>query len=176
MKSLKIATVIMVLVVLAGYYYFNYYTNQNNALDDFAYGNGRIEATEVNVATKISGRVEKVLVKEGDIVEKGQAIALLDTKELKAKLAMANAQINQAKENKNYALSLVIQKQSELSLATKEYERAKKLYASKSIWRHFKKTKQHIIRQKQFWLQLKPMYRHWKPLFKLLLHKHKPLK
>lgn len=133
MRSLKIATAIMVLVVLAGYYYFNYYTNQNNALDDFAYGNGRIEATEVNVATKISGRVEKVLVKEGDIVEKGQAIALLDTKELEAKLAMANAQINQAKENKNYALSLVIQKQSELSLATKEYERAKKLYASKSI-------------------------------------------
>lgn len=83
MRTLKIATAIMVLLVLAGYYYFNYYTNQNNALDDFAYGNGRIEATEVNVATKISGRVEKVLVKEGDIVEKDKPLPCLIQKSLK---------------------------------------------------------------------------------------------
>jgi len=38
----------------------------------FASGNGRIEATEVDVATKQSGRVEAVLVKEGDMVEAGQ--------------------------------------------------------------------------------------------------------
>lgn len=133
MKTLKVLSVALVAFVLAGYYSFNYYTNQNNELDNFAYGNGRIEATEVNVATKISGRVAEVLVKEGDIVEKDQVIAHLDIKELNAKLAMAHAQINQAKENKNYALSLVVQKQSELSLAQKEYARAQKLYASKSI-------------------------------------------
>ena len=133
MKTLKVLSLALVALVLAGYYSFNYYTNQNNELDNFAYGNGRIEATEVNVATKISGRVAEVLVKEGDIVEKDQVIAHLDIKELNAKLAMAHAQINQAKENKNYALSLVVQKQSELSLAQKEYARAQKLYASKSI-------------------------------------------
>jgi HlyD family secretion protein len=125
--------VILILAFVAGYYAINYYTNQQDSLEDFAYGNGRIEATQVNVSSKIAGRVVSLLVKEGEIVEKNQAIAKLDTKELEAKLSMAQAQINQAQENKNYAQSLVKQKQSELLLASQEYERAKKLYTSKSI-------------------------------------------
>jgi len=40
-----------------------------------ASGNGRIEATDVDVATKSGGRLKEVLVKEGDDVQPGQILA-----------------------------------------------------------------------------------------------------
>jgi len=42
-------------------------------------GNGRIEATEIDVAAKIAGRVKEILVREGDFVKAGQVVALMDT-------------------------------------------------------------------------------------------------
>ena len=41
----------------------------------FASGNGRIEATEYDVASKRAGRLAMVLVGEGTLVEPGQVIA-----------------------------------------------------------------------------------------------------
>ena len=38
----------------------------------FVGGNGRIEATEIDVATRLPGRVEEILVREGDFVKAGQ--------------------------------------------------------------------------------------------------------
>jgi HlyD family secretion protein len=40
--------------------------------DGFVNGNGRIEATEVNIATKLPGRIQDILVDEGDFVQAGQ--------------------------------------------------------------------------------------------------------
>ena len=41
----------------------------------FISGNGRIEATEIAVATKMGGRVEKIMVAEGEFVKAGQPLA-----------------------------------------------------------------------------------------------------
>ena len=41
----------------------------------FVRGNGRIEATEIDVATRLPGRVEEILVREGDFVKAGQPLA-----------------------------------------------------------------------------------------------------
>lgn len=41
----------------------------------FASGNGRIEATEIDVATKLAGRVQDIMVREGDFVTVGQPLA-----------------------------------------------------------------------------------------------------
>ena len=70
---------------------------------------------------------------EGDLVEKNQVLARLDIKELNTKLQEAIAYKQQAIENKNYALAIVEEKQSELSLAKKNYDRANSLYKTKSI-------------------------------------------
>src|SRR5215472_12573227 len=62
----------------------------------FVFSNGRIEATEIDIATKYAGRIEQVLVREGDTVDAGQVVARMDTSELLAQLHQAQAQERQA--------------------------------------------------------------------------------
>jgi pyruvate/2-oxoglutarate dehydrogenase complex dihydrolipoamide acyltransferase (E2) component len=50
----------------------------------FVSGNGRIEATEIAVATKLAGRVLDVLVAEGDFVKAGQPLARMQIDGLQA--------------------------------------------------------------------------------------------
>lgn len=47
--------------------------------------NGRLEAEHIGVASKTPGRIAKLLVREGDKVEAGQPLALLEDVQLKAK-------------------------------------------------------------------------------------------
>ena len=58
----------------------------------FASGNGRIEAVEVDVAAKVPGRVQAILVDEGDFVTAGQQVAQMDTEVLTAQRREAEAQ------------------------------------------------------------------------------------
>ncbi len=61
----------------------------------FASGNGRIEATEVDVATKLGGRLEALYVNDGDFVTKGQTLARMQIDTLTAQRAEAMAQYQQ---------------------------------------------------------------------------------
>lgn len=56
-----------------------------------AAGNGRIEATEIDVASKLPGRIAELLVREGDFVQAGQVLARMDTQALRAQQAEAQA-------------------------------------------------------------------------------------
>ncbi|HVR50374.1 MAG TPA: HlyD family efflux transporter periplasmic adaptor subunit [Pseudorhodoferax sp.] len=58
--------------------------------------NGRIEATEVDVATKLAGRVDDILVDEGAFVKAGQVLATMQVLTLSAQLREAQAQRAQA--------------------------------------------------------------------------------
>jgi HlyD family secretion protein len=134
------AKILKFVLILAGvglmiflYEYLGKELNKPLVGEGFAYGNGRIEATEVAVAPKISGRISEIFVQEGDIVEKGQAVATLETQELQARLELSQAQIKQAQENEKYARAVLEQAQSELSLAQKNYKRAKELYHAKAV-------------------------------------------
>ena len=60
--------------------------------EGFVGGNGRIEAVEIDVAAKIAGRVQEVLVDEGDFVTRGQILARMDTQQLEAQRRGAEAQ------------------------------------------------------------------------------------
>ena len=92
-----------------------------------AAGNGRIEATEVDVSTKLPGRLAAVNVREGDTVTKDELLARLDTRSLQAQLKAAQAELLRATEDKAYAEALVVQRRSELTLAQKQLERTKQL-------------------------------------------------
>ena len=88
-----------------------------------AHGNGRIEATEVDVATKLAGRIDAVLVREGDRVEEGQVVARLDTDTLEAQRRQAEAELRRAEQEREHALAVVEQRESELDFAARDLER-----------------------------------------------------
>lgn len=109
--------------------------------DGFVSGNGRIEATEINVATKLGGRVARILVDEGDFVDAGELLAEMDTSTLQAQLQQAKAQSRQAenaiqtaaaqvsqRESEHAtAEALLLQRQAELNAAQKRHDRIKVL-------------------------------------------------
>ena len=52
---------------------------------------GETDAKQVNVATKVPGRIDSLFVREGDSVRRGQVVATLDGPEIRAKAAQALA-------------------------------------------------------------------------------------
>jgi HlyD family secretion protein len=83
----------------------------------FASGNGRIEATEYDIATKRPGRIATVAAREGDMVEPGQVLARMDTRDLEADLHEGEAHSAQAREDRRRALAAITQRESEVQSA-----------------------------------------------------------
>jgi HlyD family secretion protein len=92
-----------------------------------AIANGRIESTEVDVATKLAGRVSEVLAREGDIVEAGAVVARIDTATLEAQLRQAQAERQRAQQDREYSEAIVSQRESELEHARRELRRLQEL-------------------------------------------------
>lgn len=106
-------------VIMAGGGYWGWQTFFNKSLPDgIASGNGRIEATEIDVSTKIPGRIRDILVDEGDFVEVGQVLARMDTEQLEAQRRQAQAQLQRALIGIDTARSLVTQREAERRAAT----------------------------------------------------------
>ncbi|PYM67398.1 MAG: hypothetical protein DME11_03935, partial [Candidatus Rokuibacteriota bacterium] len=57
---------------------------------------GRIEGDDAAVAAKTSGRIREITVREGDPVEAGQVIAVLDDEQIRAREEQASAAVRQA--------------------------------------------------------------------------------
>ncbi len=103
-------------VLLAGG--LGWYLLQPNGLGPgFASGNGRIEATDIDIATKIAGRIKDMLVDEGDFVTAGEVVGHMDVSVLEAQRAAAVAQMEEAQINVQTAQSLVFQHQAEVAAA-----------------------------------------------------------
>ena len=93
----------------------------------FAGVNGRIEAKQVDIATKYPGRIKEVLADEGDTVDEGKVVATMDTEPLEAQLRNAEAKIREAEDNRRTALAEVVVKKAELTYSDKQYRRSKEL-------------------------------------------------
>jgi len=106
------ALVICILAVVAWQKYF-----EKDRDEGLASGNGRIEATEIDVSAKMPGRVKEILVCEGDFVKDGQVVALMDTEVLEAQLREAEAKLQQAKSDAATARSQLMQRESEKAAA-----------------------------------------------------------
>ena len=99
----------------------------------FAGGNGRLEAKEIYISTKYPGRIQDVLVDEGDTVEAGQVVARMDTTALQAQLREAQAQIKQAQDGRDVALAQVRVKQAAYDYAAKDYARSEQLVSKGAV-------------------------------------------
>ena len=85
--------------------------------EGFVRGNGRIEATEVDVATKLPGRVQAILVDEGAFVKAGQPLARMDISSLQAQRDEAAARQAQAKNGVDTARAQVALRESDVRAA-----------------------------------------------------------
>ncbi|GMP08822.1 HlyD family efflux transporter periplasmic adaptor subunit [Bradyrhizobium sp. TM239] len=112
----RVIAAIAVLVAGGGYYYWQH-RDTNTLPAGFARGNGRIEAVEIDIATKTPGRIREILVNEGDFVRAGQILARMDTEQLQAQRRQAEAQLQRASINVETAKSLVNQREAERKAA-----------------------------------------------------------
>ena len=79
--------------------------------------NGRIEATQVDIAAKYAGRLETVSVQEGDEVNAGQVIAVISSPEYEAQLRGAQAEVLKAKQALAETDAMIAERQSDLVAA-----------------------------------------------------------
>ena len=118
---------IAVLGAAGGWYWWQ---QQLNALPPYiAAANGRLEAEQTQISTKYPGRIAVVLAKEGDMVQAGAVLARMDTVELEAQLASANAQVRKAESEKAMAEALIVQRISERTFQEQEFRRTSTLSA-----------------------------------------------
>lgn len=101
---------------------------------------GIVERKEVDVSSKIPGRIEEIYFKEGDIVKKGDVIARIKSDEIEAKVEQARGAFEAAKskylmavnglrpEEKEAAKKMYLQAKHQFELAEKTWNRIKKLY------------------------------------------------
>lgn len=123
-----------VLLVVAGLAIYGWLSLRSAPMPEgIASGNGRLEATQVDIATKLAGRITEILVQEGDFLEAGQVVARMDTQSLQAELRQVNAETRKARNGKTSALALIEQRRSEYELAKKDYERSRKLFNENAL-------------------------------------------
>jgi HlyD family secretion protein len=84
---------------------------------------GQVEATEVRVSGKVPGRILELKVQEGDIVRKGDTLAILDSPEVSAKLEQAQA-VREAAQAQN-AKALKGARQEQIASAYALWQKAK---------------------------------------------------
>jgi HlyD family secretion protein len=123
----------VIVLLAAGLSTFLWLRRSSDVTEGIASGNGRIEAVEVDITTKYSGRLVAILAKEGDMVEAGQVLANMDVQDLKAQVRQAEAEVRQARQKRNLAAAVVDQRKSELSLSEKDLDRSRRLYESKAV-------------------------------------------
>src|SRR5262245_17413535 len=85
--------------------------------------NGRIEATQVDIAAKYPGRLESVAVEEGDEVAAGQTIAVISSPEYEAQLRGAQSQVLKAKQALAEAEAMIAERRSDQIAAKNDLQR-----------------------------------------------------
>ncbi len=106
---------------------------------------GLVDATEIDVASKIPGRVKELTVHEGDRVEAGQALVTIESQEVAAKIDQVRAAVNAARaklalarhgaraEEKDQARKALETAQAQLAMAEKAHARAAALVKTETI-------------------------------------------
>ncbi len=112
MKTRAIVLVGVIAVLILGFYSWGYLQKVLNRGKIQA--SGTIEAVEVQVGSKVSGKVMSLNVNEGQTVKKDDIIAVVDVPEIDAQLSASQARENAAKANSENAQT--------------DFERAAKLY------------------------------------------------
>jgi HlyD family secretion protein len=118
-------------LVLGGFAWF--WLGREPAQDGLASGNGRLEAVELELATRIPARLLSLQVEEGETVRAGQELARLDCAPLRAQRAEALAQLQRSRDAEATSRSQVALRRSERDVAAAQIgQREAELRAARS--------------------------------------------
>jgi HlyD family secretion protein len=95
--------------------------------------NGRIEATQVDVAAKYPGRLVGITVEEGSEVAAGQVVGRVSSPEYEAQLRAAESNVDRATQALAEAESLIDQRKAVLATAKTDFERGQELIKTQTI-------------------------------------------
>lgn len=138
-KRLLIGAVVAAVTVLAWYGWQEFVADDPN--HGLVSGNGRIEATEIDIATKLAGRIADITVSEGEFVKVGQPLAIMQLDTLNAlrdeaaamhnetihAISAAQAQIALRESDVAAAQAVVAQREAELDAASRRLARSEML-------------------------------------------------
>jgi len=94
-------------------------------------GSGTVEARNIRVGSKVGGRIDKVLVREGDSVEPGQVLVTFDDKELHATLEQMRAAAEKAQ--RGFRPEEIEEARATAAQARAEYEQRRNGYRQEDI-------------------------------------------
>jgi HlyD family secretion protein len=97
LKKYGLTVVIAVLLAVASLFIYNK-VNPEKLAKNLVSGTGRIDGDIISLNTKYPGRVEKILVEDGQEIKKGEVVAKLQSDEYQAKLRAIDETIHSAKE------------------------------------------------------------------------------
>lgn len=111
---------------------------------------GKIEREQISVVTKVPGTVEKILIRKGDFVKKGDTLAILDIPEVDAKKQQAEGALKSAEAQYQMAIKgatngQLRQLQNKVNGLKEQFE-----FAKKSMNRLDNMLKDSLIPQQQF--------------------------
>jgi HlyD family secretion protein len=111
---------------------------------------GKVENEQIAVVSKIPGKIIKILVKEGDFVQKGDTLAILDIPEVDAKKSQAEGALLSAKAQYTMAVkgatnNQILQLEAKKQGLKEQYE-----FAQKSIKRLSNMLKDSLVSQQTY--------------------------
>ncbi|SEN86712.1 HlyD family secretion protein [Pseudorhodobacter antarcticus] len=129
-RKTSLALVLVVLAAFLGYGAWRVLLAPSDLPPEgFARGNGRIEADLVDISTRLAGRVAEITVREGDLVQPGDVLAVMDTTELAAQKMRAEAAVASAQAAVTVAQAGIAQAAARLALSQSNLARAETLGA-----------------------------------------------
>jgi HlyD family secretion protein len=125
-KRIVIVAIVAALAVAVGVLYGEWFRH-----DDGLQGSGTVEARNIRVGSKVGGRIDRVLVREGDTVVAGQVLMAFDDKELLAALEQSRA--NAEKSRRGYRPEEIAEARAAALQARADYEMRKNGYRKEDI-------------------------------------------
>src|SRR5438552_1373462 len=125
-KPVIIVIVVIAIVVAAGVLFGGWFSHDNGL-----HGSGTVEARNIRVGSKVGGRIDKLLVREGDTVEAGQILMTFDDKELFASMGQSRANAEKAK--RGYRPEEIAEARASALQAKADFEMRKNGYRKEDI-------------------------------------------
>lgn len=127
MKPKRLILILLVVAVLAS---TAIYAGRSGK-DDSLQGSGTVEARNIRVGSKVGGRIDQILVREGDHVAAGQLLITFDDKELQAALQQSKA--NAEKAATGYRPEEIAEARAAAAQAKADYEQRLNGYRQQDI-------------------------------------------